>query len=203
MARKLYTVEVDEKNLASSVSSKASKVAANSAQKEVEAFGIVEINNNSAKNKVKNKKDAGFEKNVISGTKKAIKSNLAKIDDYFDFSFRPVAKVETVVEEVKAETKKKTCAKKVETKATVSKKTVKTAEKVAKTAKTKKADVAIEKVEEGSTKTITLKEETLSERQIMDEAKACDRFVFDDEAKRIISVARVGSLFDCDIKSIN
>ena len=167
MAQKLYTVEVDEKNITSSVSSKASIVAANSAQREVEAFGIVEINNNSAKNKVKNKKDAGFEKNVVSGTKKTIKSNLAKIDDYFDFSFRPNAKVEDAkAVQVEKETKKKTCAKKT----------------------SKKAEVA--------TKTITLKEETINERQIMDEAKACERFVFDDQAKRIVSVARAGSLFD-------
>ncbi len=158
MAGKVYTVELDEKKLASSVSSKQTKLTVKPAQKEVETFGIVEINNNSAKNKVKNTKDVGFEKNLV-GTKKSVKSAVSKVDDYFDFSFRPETK--TCKTETKAEDK--VCAKK------------EIAPKVATTLK--------------------VEEKTLSERQIKDEAKACERFVFDDAAKKIVSVARAGSLF--------
>ena len=73
MARKVYTVELDDKNIAGTKGSKASKVASNESEKEISAFGIVEINNNSAKGKVRNLKDVGFEKNVTGSEKKAVK----------------------------------------------------------------------------------------------------------------------------------
>lgn len=162
MAGKVYTVEFDEKIV--SKGSKSTKVEAKASQKEVEVYGVVEINNKSSKCKVKNNRDAGFEKNVIGTSKKAVKTSLAKVDDYFDFSFRPEAKVETA---------------KVEEKKVAIKKT---------TSKAKKA-------EEKVAATIKVQEETLQERQIKDEAVACERFTFDEEAKKIVSVARAGSLF--------
>ena len=162
MAGKVYTVEFDEKIV--STSSKSTKVEAKASQKEVEVYGVVGINNKSSKCKIKNNKDAGFEKNVVGTSKKAVKTSLAHVDDYFDFSFRPEAKVEVAkVEEKKVATKK-----------------------VAAKAK---------KVEEKVSTTIKVQAETLHERQIKDEAVACERFTFDEEAKKIVSVARVGSLF--------
>lgn len=149
MARKVYTVELNDEKLIASKGSKAAKVSALESQREVEAFGIVEINNNSSKNKIKNKKDAGFEKNVLESQKKAVKSNLAQIDDYFDFSFRPTAKVEEKVVEKKVAAKKTSC------------KTTKTTDK----------------------------------KEIIDEAKACQTYTMSDEARKVVSVARAGSLF--------
>lgn len=146
MARKVYTVELDDEKLVNSVGSKASKVKAHEAQKEVENYGIVEINNKSTKGKVKNTKDAGFQKNVVGTEKKAVKSSVSKVDDYFDFSFRPVAQVET---------------KKVSTKKSVSK----------------------------SAETKVLKTE------IIEEAKSCQTFTLNEEARKVVSVAREGSLF--------
>ena len=149
MARKVYTVELNDEKLIASKGSKAAKVSALESQREVEAFGIVEINNNSSKKKIKNKKDAGFEKNVLETQKKAVKSNLAQIDDYFDFSFRPTAKVEEKVVEKKVAAKKTAC------------KTTKTTDK----------------------------------KEIIDEAKACQTYTMSDEARKVVSVARAGSLF--------
>ena len=159
MARKVYTVKLDDEKLIASAGSKASKVSAADSQKEVEAFGIVEINNNSAKSKIKNKKDAGFEKNIVAVEKKTVKSNIAQIDDYFDFSFRPTAKVaQEPVKEVKVEAK-------VEVKKVVEKKTA---------CKTTKAAV---------------------KKEIIDEAKTCHTYTMTEEARKIVSVAREGSLF--------
>ena len=81
--------------------------------------------------------------------KKAVKSNLAQIDDYFDFSFRPTAKVEEKVVEKKVAAKKTAC------------KTTKTTDK----------------------------------KEIIDEAKACQTYTMSDEARKVVSVARAGSLF--------
>lgn len=167
MARKVYTVEFDDVNLASTAGSKASKVASSESQKVVETYGIVEINNNSSKKKIKSTKEAGFEKNVMGTERKAVKSNIAQIDDYFDFSFRPCAKVEEVSKsvEVAAESQKdkKVAAKKATTK------------KVAKTA--------------------SCKTKTESKTEIINDARACETYTMNDEARKIISVARAGSLF--------
>ena len=163
MAGKVYTVQVNDEKLVNSASSKQSKVAVKEAQKEVENYGIVEINNNSAKAKVKNSKEVGFEKNVVACEKKAVKATVSKVDDYFDFSFRPEA------------------GKKV------AKKTV------AKTAK-KEAKAAPAVVEVKSEATV-IKAELVEDRQITVEAKACDRFIYDEEVKKVVSIAREGALF--------
>ena len=162
MARKVYTVELDDKNIVGTKGSKSAKVASNESEKETSAFGIVEINNNSAKGKVKNLKDAGFEKNVTGSEKKAVKSTISQVEDYFDFSFRPVAREEVAVQE------KKTCAKKV----------------VAKKTATKKAEV-VEVSEKIETK----------KANIVEEVSACQTYTMSDEARRVVSVARAGSLF--------
>lgn len=156
MARKVYTVKLDDEKLIASAGSKSAKVSALESQKEVEAFGIVEINNNSAKKKIKNTKDVGFEKNIVATEKKVVKSNLAQVDDYFDFSFRPTVKAEAKVVEV---------SKKAEVKKVATKKTA---------CKTTKAAV---------------------KKEIIDDAKACHTYTMTDEARRIVSVAREGSLF--------
>ena len=135
MEKKVYEVQLDKKSL-KTTASKAAKVEVSKAQKEVEKFGVVEIANKSSKCKVKKTTDIGYEKNVVSAEKKAIKSNLAQIDDYFDFSFRPTdtrkAKVEAVAQ---------------------------------------------------------------NETKIVSDAQICNAYVLTEEAKKVISIARAGSLF--------
>lgn len=145
MARKLYTVDVEDENLTKSASSKTTKLVKSSAEKEVENFGIVEINNNSSKKRVKNTKDLGFEKNSTTCAKKSVKSKVQEVEDYFDFSFRP-------------------------TKKAISKPVVQAK--------------PIKKVEE------------VDHRQIVEFAYACDRPSLDEKAEQIVSVARMGSLFE-------
>ena len=178
MANKVYTIQIKDENLKTSVKSKSVKTKKTASEKEVETFGIVEINNASSKGKMKNTADVGFEKNVTSCAKKAIKSQVSKVDDYFDFSFRTEEKpVKSVAKKAAVETKAKTAkkstakAKKVETKQT--------------------AQVSVLKLDEAKI-----------ERGYSVVAEACER-LSDDDAARIISVARVGLLFDCDKCAIN
>ena len=42
---------------------------------------------------------------------------------------------------------------------------------------------------------IVIKTELVEDRQITVEAKACDRFIYDEEVKKVVSVAREGALF--------
>lgn len=144
MAKKVYTVQLDNKNL-SSKASKNAKVKVSKSQEEIEKFGVVEINNKSCKNKIKNMNDAGYEKHILSAEKKAVKTNISKVDDYFDFSFRP--------------TQEKTSVKPVE------KKTVKNASVSA------------------------------NSPEIMSDAQICNTYALNDEANKIVSIARAGSLF--------
>lgn len=145
MVRKVYTVKVDDEKLASA-GSKQTKINANNAEKEVQNYGILEINNNSSKGKIKNLKDAGFQKNVTNAEKKSIKATISKVDDYFDFSFRPEVKVE----EVKKTSAKRACSNK------------------------SKAEI---------------------KNEIIEEARTCEIFTMTDEAKKVVNVAREGSLF--------
>ena len=137
MVKKLVTINVEDKELKSTTKSVVSKKSNVVEKKEVENFGVVEINNSSAVKKVRGKSEKGFEKNVSSSVKKSVKAQTSKVDDYFDFSFR---KTESEV----------------------------------------KQDVKCEKAE------------TVSE--VVN---------FDSEVDRIIMVARLGSLFDCDKRMIN
>ncbi len=143
MVKKLVTIDVEDKELkktAKSVSTKKTKAVE---KKEVENFGIVEINNASSVKKVSKKSEKGFEKNVSEVAKKSVKAKTSKVDDYFDFSFR-VNATEASAKEVK------------------------------------------------ETPVLKMEEETVSEVA-----------AFDSEASRIVMVARLGSLFDCDARMIN
>ena len=137
MVKKLVTINVEDKELKSTTKSVVSKKSSVVEKKDVENFGVVEINNSSAVKKVKGKAEKGFEKNVSSSEKKSVKAQTSKVDDYFDFSFRK--------DEIKV-----------------------------------KQEVKIE------------------EKEIISEVVQ-----FDSEVDRIIMVARLGSLFDCDKKMIN
>lgn len=143
MVKKLITIDVEDKELKKTTKTVAAKSAKTVEKKEVENFGIVEINNASAVKKVRNKTEKGFEKNVSATEKKTVKAKTSKVDDYFDFSFR-VNTTETPASEVK------------------------------------------------ETPVLKIEEETVSEDK-----------AFDNEVNRIIMVARLGSLFDCDARMIN
>ena len=56
MAKKIYTLEIDEKNLGTSAKAKAVAEKNSAVQTEVESFGIVEINNAGASKKIKKQK---------------------------------------------------------------------------------------------------------------------------------------------------
>ena len=139
MAKKLVTIDVEDKDLKKTKKSTVSKKAKTAEMKEVENFGIVEINNASSAKKVKNTAEKGFEKNVSETVKRSVKAKTSKVDDYFDFDFR--------------------------------------------------ANVA-EKKEEAPV--LKMSEEVVAESVSID-----------NEASRIIMVARLGSLFGCDKKMIN
>lgn len=205
MAKKVYTLTLDEKNLQTSASKKTIVAEKSCAQKEVEEFGIVEINNAGATKKAKNKNDAGYAKVVNNTAKKQVKENIHKVDDYFDFSFRPETKT-AKLEEAKAEAKvvaktakaekpaKKTAAK---AEKTVAKKTTKVA---------KKAEPISEVVFDSSKKTISAtidpKHNEDAKSYKMEEVSP-ERAVYDDAACYNISVARMGALFDCEKRMLN
>ena len=141
MEKKVYAVQLDKNSLETSAS-KASDVKVSKSQKEVEQFGVVGINNNSSKCKVKKTTDIGYEKNVVSSNKKSVKSNIAQVDDYFDFCFKTICNKEA-------------------------------------------------KVEKDSQKESAI---VVKESAIVSDAQICSAYVLTEEAKRIISIARVGSL---------
>ena len=143
MVKKLVTIDVEDKDLKKTKKSTVSKKAKTVEKKEVENFGIVEINNASSAKKVKNTTEKGFEKNVSETVKRTVKAKTSQVDDYFDFDFR--ANVSEKKEESSG---------------------LKMSE-----------EVKVEAVEEAVN--------------------------FDNEANRIIMVARLGSLFGCDKKMIN
>lgn len=143
MVKKLVTIDVEDKDLKKTKKSTVSKKAKTIEKKEVENFGIVEINNASSAKKVKNTTEKGFEKNVSETVKRTVKAKTSQVDDYFDFDFR------ANVSEKKEESS-----------------VLKMSE-----------EVKVEAVEEAVN--------------------------FDNEANRIIMVARLGSLFGCDKKMIN
>ena len=88
MAKKLFTLGVDEKNLKSSKNVESTAREILKKKNEVEEFGIAQINNSSSVKKVTSKVDRGFEKNVVETKRHAVKSTVSKVDDYFDFSFK-------------------------------------------------------------------------------------------------------------------
>ncbi len=184
MTKKVYTIKVDDENLKNTAKSKSVETKKKASEEAVETFGILEINNASSKSKVRKTADAGFVKNETGCAKKNVKSKVSEVEDYFDFSFRPQTKTAEVKVEAKAEVKKAP-AKKAATK-TVAKKEVKS-----KTTKTAKAEA---KTSSASTLKMPATEEK-SERTKVVVAEVCDRICFDDDAEKIMSVARLGALF--------
>ena len=107
MAKKVYTIEVEDKKLESTTKAKRVRTVKSKAEKEVESFGIVEINNASATSKVKNKTDKGFEKNIVGTTQKSVKQQVNEVEDYFDFCFKVEEKKEPKAKTVKKTLKEK------------------------------------------------------------------------------------------------
>lgn len=186
MAKKLVTIDVQDKKLKSSAKVATSKKVKEET-KEIENFGVLEINNASSAKKVKNNAERGFEKTVSGETKKAVKTQISQVDDYFDFSFRKN-------EETKSA---KTAAKTTKTAASAVKTKTTTAKKV-----TKKAEVKAEKETKAEEKVAEVKKpETIAQNEQI--KSAYEAVCFDSDANQIIRVARIGSLFDCDIRMIN
>lgn len=258
MTKKMYTLQIDEttkKTSAGSKSTKSAKTKKTVAQKEVESYGIVEINNAGASKKLNKKTDIGYEKNFTGEKKKAVKAEHSQVEDYFDFSFKresekttnpmvdflddifdedfdfdksmmelmmryqseqeldeSLQKLADVLDsyakenEASAKVAKKNA--KVSTKAKTEKKVTEKKVTAKKQTKAKKsAEKAEETIVEKDNKTSTILKvvpEHLEEiRSVSLEAQVCDRFVYDDEAKYNISVARLGSLFDCEKRMLN
>lgn len=155
MAKKLVTINID-KNLSVSTKSVEAQIQTQE-KKEIENFGIVEINNASATKKIKANTERGFEKNISGETKKSVKTKTSQVEDYFDFSFR-------------------------------TNRQSKSTESAQKTAK--KSSSSTKLAESGVKKPENVKE---VQQQI----------VFDSDANQIVRVARIGSLFDCDIRMMN
>lgn len=211
MAKKVYTLKVDEKNLETSVKAKAVEQKKTAAESAVEAYGIAQINNASASKKLKNNKDKGFEKVVSGSAKKSVKTELSQVDDYFDFSFKKTAKEPvdsaddilelvreifgTLVEESTQE------AKVEEVKAQAEKKVAKTV-KATKKAPAKKVATKKSVKEDNKTSTILKVDvENIEEiRNCQVQAEVC---AYDDDAIYNIDIARIGSLFDCEKTMLN
>lgn len=184
MAKKLVTIDVQDKKLKSSAKVATSKKVKEET-KEIENFGVMEINNASSAKKVKNNAERGFEKTVSGETKKAVKNKISQVDDYFDFSFRKDEETKSAKTATKTT---KTSASAVKTKTTTAKKV------------TKKAEVKAEK-EEVVEKSLELKTEANTQNEQI--KSAYEAVCFDSDANQIIRVARIGSLFDCDIRMMN
>lgn len=125
--KKFYTIEVDNENLKNTAKSKSVKTTLTASEKEVESFGIVEINNASSKGKVRSTKEVGFEKHMTNCEKKTVKSQVSQVVDYFDFSFRPETEIKVAQKAaVKKVAKKTATAKTTKTAAAKTKKDVST-----------------------------------------------------------------------------
>jgi hypothetical protein len=166
MGNRVVTLDVEDNNLTASNGSKKIVSKKSLLEKETEQFGIVEINNAQAKSKIKKASDKGYEENKTSSQRKGVKANLSKVDDYFDFNFRPNKKVET-----KNESAKKVCVKETPTEV-IKEKTV--------------------------AETVILRADAHENRGLNIAAEVAER-TLDDEAMRVVSVARMGSLFGCEI----
>ena len=212
-----YTLEIDEKNLETSVKAKTVEQKKSVAAAEVESYGIAQINNASASKKIKNNAEKGFEKVVSGKTKKAVKSEVSRVDNYFDFSFRKQPEVfERAAESLKLmdlideilnnfesgafEIVPETIIKTIEED---SAKAVKTAKKVcAKKVSAKKSAAKKEVKADSKTSTILkVESEHIEEiRNCQVQAAVC---AYDDDAIYNIDMARIGSLFDCEKTMLN
>ena len=147
MAKKVYTIDVEDKKLVTTKTKKA-RATKVKAESEVEKLGVAEINNASATKRMKNTVEKGFEKNVVGTTKKAVKQKVNEVENYFDFSLRNGTTVEKTVE-------LEVCP------------------------KTSDYEESLNIVKE-----------------------ACKVDSLDNEARLVMNLARMGSLFDCDKRMI-
>lgn len=188
MTKNLVTIDIQDKNLKSSAKTVTSKKVKPEEKKEIETFGIVEINNSSSAKKVKSNVERGFEKNVSGESKKTVKSKVSQVEDYFDFSFRKDV---------------------VEKNANLSEKNEKTTTKTAKSATKAKTTTAKTTARKTTAKKQDAVKEEVSALKIDNEIETekvkntYETVDFDSEANQIIRVARIGSLFDCDIRMMN
>ena len=210
MSRKVFTLEIKDEVQAKSEPAK--KVSTNSEKKSAGfEFGVSEINNSSAKKRVTQKTILGYEKNVCSASKKPVKAKVEEVDDYFDFCFKkPVktADLKANVEEIKPKsmisdelierlTEEKVV--KTTTKKPVTKKTTTKAE-TAKKEPAKKEPAKKVATKKTTSKAETTKKSAKIKEVVKDEVvkTEIEKFeeVLDDDALRVVSVARIGSLFD-------
>ena len=204
MAKKIYTLEIDEKNLGTSAKAVAEKKSA--VQTEVESFGIVEINNAGASKKIKNKNDKGFEKVVNGTSRKTVKSEISQVEDYFDFSFRPRVKVEEkVIDEVDEDVYEFIkevlgfAGQDVGSIEDITKSYVEAAEVAPKAVKTKTTKKTTKSNKKADSKTATiLKVEADHIEEIRNCQVQAEVSAYDDDARYNIDIARIGSLFDCE-----
>ena len=211
MSRKVFTLEIKDEVQAKSEPAK--KVNTNSEKKSAGfEFGVSEINNSSAKKRVTQKTVLGYEKNVCSASKKPVKAKVEEVDDYFDFCFKkPVktANLQAKVEEIKPKsmisdelierlTEEKVL--KTTTKKPVTKKTTTTKTETAKKESAKKEPVKKVATKKTTSKAETTKKSAKIKEVVKDEVvkTEIEKFeeVLDDDALRVVSVARIGSLFD-------
>lgn len=168
MARNVYTVNVEnEQNVTNENKKNVTKV---KVKEDEFVCGVDMINNKSSKKRVNNKAELGYEKNVVSSAKKNVKSKFNHIDDYSDFTFKTTkvsAQKQTKVEENGVKVKE---------------------------SKPKEEPVLVKEKTTSVIKFVPEQEE--NERQSNIVAEVSDRFELDEDARKIVYVARMGSLFD-------
>ena len=174
MAKKLVTIDVNDKELTVTSKLVDAKTTKTVEKTEMEKLGFVEINNTANGKKAKATVAKGFEKNLCEGARKNVKAQTSMVEDYFDFSFRKNEKAKDVKEEVVEKTTSKTTARKTTTKTS------------AKTSKKSVEDV------------VKIDEDIKLEQNV----NVVNTVNFDNEVNQIIRVARIGSLFDCDKRTI-
>lgn len=198
MSRKVFTLEIKDEVQAKSEPAKKASIKVEKKADSFE-FGVSEINNSSAKKRVTQKTELGYEKNVCSASKKPVKAKVEEVDDYFDFCFKKPVKTVALAEkpevvETKVELKVVEKPATTTTKKPVTKKTT-TKTKTVKKEPTKKTTTKKTQTKTESAKKTTKIKEVVKEEVIKTEIEKFEE-VLDADALRVVSVARIGSLFD-------
>lgn len=204
MSKKFYTLEIDEKNLETSVKANNAEQKKTVSQSEVESFGIVEINNASASKKLKNTAEKGFEKVVSGAEKKTVKAEIHKVDDYFDFSFKSTDKMEEKIDDNEILTILKELLGGFDEENIISEEIVPETkkEKVVNVKTVKKASSKKESKENSKASTI-LNVENEHIEEIRNHQVQIEGCAYDDDAKFNIDIARMCSLFGCEKTMLN
>ena len=176
MAKKLVTIDVNDKELTVSAKPVKAREVKKTEATEMEKLGFVEINSAKTAKTSKAIVVKGYEKNISEGTKRGVKAQTSLVEDYFDFSFRKNEKAKEEITEKKA------------VKTTTKKATTKTSKATTTKKSTKKDTASVIKIDEN----LKLEQNSNVENTVN----------FDSEAYNIIRVARIGSLFDCDKRII-